>query len=218
MHVPDGILPGSVVIAGYAVTGMAAYISLKNINKKENPREDIPKASILTAAFLVASLIHVPIPPVSVHLALNGIMGVLLGYYAFPAIIISLFFQAVLFGHGGLTTLGINSVILGLPAFISFFIYNNSKSFVKGNRFRLGLVGFVVGGLALGLSVLIFFLILVNFIPANIDVVAEKQAIYTLSIAHIPLVIIEGIFTAFLFIYLKKVQPRLMGLDEKVSN
>ena len=121
MHVPDGILPGSVVIAGYAVTGMAAYFSLKNINKKENPREDIPKASILTAAFLVASLIHVPIPPVSVHLALNGIMGVLLGFYAFPAIIISLL-QVSKMNSKSWEAISIASCCVSFKKFISFLL------------------------------------------------------------------------------------------------
>ena len=69
-------------------------------------REGVPKASLLTAAFFVASWIHIPVPPTSVHLVLNGLVGAALGYYAFPAILIGLFFQAVMFQHGGLTTPG----------------------------------------------------------------------------------------------------------------
>ncbi|MFZ5942585.1 MAG: cobalt transporter CbiM [Bacillota bacterium] len=215
MHVPDGILPGGVSIAGYAIAGMVTVYSLKNINKKENPREDIPKASLMTAAFLVASLIHIPVPPVSVHLALNGIMGAFLGFYAFPAISISLFFQAVLFGYGGLTTLGINSVIMGVPALVSFYIYKGCIDIIRANKFRLAVTGFITGAMALALSVLFFYFTLVNFIPANIDAIAEKQAIYALSIAHIPLIIVEGIFTAFLFMYVSKVKPKLLGLDKR---
>lgn len=33
----------------------------------------------MTAAFFVASLIHVPIGPTSVHLLLNGLLGVVVG-------------------------------------------------------------------------------------------------------------------------------------------
>ena len=115
MHIPDGVLPVSVTAGGYAATVAITWYSVHKINQKENPREDIPKAALLAAAFFVASLIHIPVPPTSVHLVLSGLLGVTLGYFAFPAILIGLFFQAVMFQHGGLTTLGINAVISRLP-------------------------------------------------------------------------------------------------------
>ena len=85
MHIPDGILPVTVCAAGYAATAAATWYSLRKINEQENPQASVPKAAMLTAAFFVASWIHIPIPPTSVHLVLNGLLGVLLGYYAFPA-------------------------------------------------------------------------------------------------------------------------------------
>lgn len=95
MHIPDGLLPPAVSISGYAITGGVTWFSLKQIHKQTNYQEEIPKASLLTAAFFVASLIHIPIPPFSIHLVLNGVMGLVLGYYAFPGILIGLFFQGM---------------------------------------------------------------------------------------------------------------------------
>ncbi len=123
MHIPDGFLPPSVAIAGYAVTGGVTWYSLCQINREKNSQEKIPKASLLTAAFFLASLIHIPVPPGSIHLVLNGLMGVVLGYYAFPAILIGLFFQAVMFQHGGLSTLGVNAAIMGIPAILAYYIF-----------------------------------------------------------------------------------------------
>ncbi len=123
MHIPDGFLPPSVAIAGYAVTGGVTWYSLCQINREKNSQEKIPKASLLTAAFFLASLIHIPVPPGSIHLVLNGLMGVVLGYYAFPAILIGLFFQAVMFQHGGLSTLGVNAAIMGIPALLAHYIF-----------------------------------------------------------------------------------------------
>ncbi|NET53997.1 MAG: cobalt transporter CbiM, partial [Merismopedia sp. SIO2A8] len=105
MHIPDGILPASVCIAGYAATGGLIWYSLRRIHRSQNSQQNIPKASLLTAAFFIASWIHIPVPPASVHLILNGLLGTILGYYALPAIVIGLFFQAVMFQHGGLSTL-----------------------------------------------------------------------------------------------------------------
>lgn len=46
--------------------------------------ESIPKVGVLSSAFFVATLIHVPVGPSSIHLVLNGLMGVMLGWAAFP--------------------------------------------------------------------------------------------------------------------------------------
>lgn len=106
MHIPDGLLPPQIVAGGYAVTGLATWYCLRQINRQGHAQENIPKASLLTAAFFVASSIYIPLPPVSVHLILNGLLGVMLGYFALPAILIGLFFQALMVGHGGADHLG----------------------------------------------------------------------------------------------------------------
>ncbi|RKD28788.1 cobalt transporter CbiM [Thermohalobacter berrensis] len=210
MHIPDGILPVAVCASGYGLTGLATWYSLKKIKEKEDPRKEIPKASLGTAAFFVASWISIPIPPASVHLVLTGLLGILLGYYAFPAVLISLFFQAVMFQHGGLTTLGVNAIILGLPAILAHYTYTIGKKFLYKNNLKYGILGFIIGSLSIGISVILFYTIVITFIPANIDVNAEKIASLAFVISHIPLMIIEGIFTAFVLIYLKKVKPEML--------
>ena len=87
MHILDGVLPTSVCAAGYAAAAPLAWYSIRKIKQEGDPRENIPKASLLTAAFFVASWVHIPVPPTSVHLVLSGLMGVVLGYFAFPAIL-----------------------------------------------------------------------------------------------------------------------------------
>jgi cobalt/nickel transport system permease protein len=52
--------------------------------------------SLLPTTFCVASLIHVPIGPGNVHLILEGLMGIVLGWSCFPAILIALFLQSIL--------------------------------------------------------------------------------------------------------------------------
>ena len=210
MHIPDGILPVPVTAAGYAITAAATWYSVRKINQKENPREDVLKASLLTAAFFVASWIHIPVPPTSVHLVLNGLLGAVLGYFAFPAILIGLFFQAVMFQHGGLTTLGVNAVIMGVPAIIAHYIFHLRKTGKRESKPRTAVFGFFSGAVALGISVALFVVILMTNIPADIDVGAERAAIYTLAIAHLPLIAIEGVITSMLTVFLRKVRPRVL--------
>lgn len=210
MHIPDGVLPTAVCLGGYVTGGAATWFSLRKISQRENPREGIPKASLLTAAFMVASWIHIPIPPTSVHLVLNGLLGVVLGYYAFPAILIGLFFQAVMFQHGGLTTLGVNATIMGVPALLAYYLFRLRNIWGRDSRLLTGLFGFLAGSGGLALAAVTAFFILVTTIPAHLDVEAERASIYALTLAHIPVMILEGVFTAAAAVFLQRVKPELL--------
>jgi len=210
MHIPDGVTSIPVIASGYGVAAAATAYSIYRINRKENPREDIPKASLLTAAFFVASWIHIPIPPTSIHLVLSGLMGAILGYYAFPAILIGLFFQAVMFQHGGLTTLGINACIMGLPAIVSHFVFRLRNIGNVESRIKTGIYGFLAGAIAISISIGLFVLVAVNSISGTIDVAGERAAIYALAIAHLALIPIEGAITAMLAVFLLRVRPQIL--------
>ncbi len=210
MHIPDGILPVPVTAAGYAATAAVTWYSLRKINQQENPRREIPKASLLTAAFFVVSWIHIPVPPASVHLVLNGLLGAMLGYFAFPAILIGLFFQAVMFQHGGLTTLGVNAIIMGLPALVAYYIFRLRKSQNEESARKTAVFGFLAGAVAIGMSVVMFVVILLSFLPADLAVGAERVAIYALAIAHLPIIAIECVITSLLVVFLQRGRPELL--------
>ena len=126
MHISEGILSTPVLISGAVLATAGTAVGLKKLDY-----ERIPQVAILSAAFFVASLIHVPIGPSNVHLVLNGLMGLFLGWVVFPAILIGLILQAILFQFGGLTTLGVNTVVMGLPAFICFLAF---RAGIRSNR------------------------------------------------------------------------------------
>jgi len=212
VHIPDGILPAQVCAAGYAITGLATWYSLRQINRKPDPSAEIPKASLLTAAFFVASSIYIPVPPASVHLILNGLLGVVLGYFAFPAILIGLFFQALVSGHGGITTLGVNAAMMGIPALLAYHVFQlrNSLGKVLKEPTRTGVFAFLGGAIGLGVAALIFLALIIFNIPAELDAGAERTAVLALSVSHVPLAIVEGIFTAMLVLFLRRVKPELL--------
>ena len=109
MHISDGVLSAPVWVGGYIVAaGIAAYTTSKIDN------EEIPKIAVMTSVFFVASLIHIPLGPTSVHLVLNGLAGVVLGMASFPCILLGLILQCLLFQHGGITSLGANACLMGI--------------------------------------------------------------------------------------------------------
>jgi cobalt/nickel transport system permease protein len=212
MHIPDGLLPAQVCAGGYVVTGLATWFSLKQINRQPNPSENVPKAALLTAAFFLASSIHVPIPPASVHFVLNGLLGVILGYFAMPAILIGLFFQAIMFQHGGLTTLGVNAAMMGISALCASFIFSFHTLAKRwlGEQNSLFLFSFLAGASGLGIAITIFIVLVITTIPTGFDAGTEQAAVYGLAIAHVPMMFIEGIFTAMLVLFLQRVKPQLL--------
>ena len=210
MHIPDGVLPVPVTAAGYAAAATVAWYSVRRITRQPDHRRDIPKASLLTAAFFVASWIRIPLPPTSVHPVLNGLLGAVLGYFAFPAILIGLFFQAVMFQHGGLTTLGVNSVIMGFPAILAHYVFRLRGAGGSTGRKRTGVFGFLAGAIAVAASVALFAVILLTNIPAELDAGVERAAIYALSLAHLPLIGIEGVIASFLAVFLERVKPGIL--------
>lgn len=210
MHIPDGFLPPHICLAGYALTGGATWYSLRQIRNDPYTQANIPKASLLTAAFFVASLIHIPLPPTSVHLILNGLMGAVLGYYAFPAILIGLFFQAVMFQHGGMSTLGINAIILGLPAIAAYHLFRQRESLSGKRQLLTKVFSFMAGAGALLLSAMMFTLLLVTNISPDMNISAERTAIFISLGGYAIQAVIEGVFLMMLISFLEQVKPELL--------
>ncbi|MGB1252690.1 MAG: cobalt transporter CbiM [Candidatus Promineifilaceae bacterium] len=214
MHIPDGILPPLVWGGAYAVTAATTALALRKINQRDDPRAEVPKAALLTAAFFIASSIYVPIPGLtSAHLLLAGTMGIMLGWYAFPSIVIGLILQAVVFGHGGITTIGANALILGVPALAMGGLFSMVRQRQQGN---LALVfGFLAGMIGVVMAALIFYGLIIGTIPADINVVAETRATTLLVVAHAPVAIVEGLFTAFLVNYFRKTRPEMINFESR---
>ncbi len=209
MHIPDGMLPAQVCIAGFVGTGFLTWLSIKKAkSSSEDSAKLISRASVMAAAFFVASWIHIPIPPVSVHPILAGLMGVLLGWISFPAILVGLFFQAVMFGHGGFTTLGVNALSIGGSALLAMGVFR----LLKGNQRTVKslIPGFVAGFAGVFFAVLFTGGILILTIPEYIDSAVEISSILTFAIAHLPLALIEAIFTAYVLRFMFKVKPDLL--------
>jgi ABC-type Co2+ transport system permease subunit len=111
VHLSDGVLSWPWLLGGFVLSGVLCLVAAWGIRD-----EEIPRIAVLTAAFFVASSIHVKLGPTSQHLLLNGLVGVVLGWRAPLAILLGVGLQALLVPHGGLTTIGINACTQTLPA------------------------------------------------------------------------------------------------------
>ena len=153
MHISDGVLPVSVTIGSYAVT-----IALTAVGVRKTPAESLPKVAVVTSAFFVASLIHVPLGPTSVHLLLPGLVGILLGPSAFISIVLGLTLQSLLFQFGGITALGANSLMMGIPALMVGWLFKHLKGSTLTSHALAGALGGFLGTiLAVGFLAALLF-------------------------------------------------------------
>jgi len=199
MHISEGVLSAPVLLTGAAITMAGCAVGLKKMDY-----DRIPQVAILSSTFFVASLVHVPIGPSSVHLILNGIIGLLLGWAAFPAILVALTLQSILFQFGGITVLGVNTVNVAGPALVCYYMF--SYAVRRENTFISLGSAFACGFLAVLLTSIMTAFALIFAGEAFIEV--SKLVV----IAHFPVMIIEGIMSAFCVAFLKKVKPEILGV------
>lgn len=196
MHISEGVLSAPVLLTGAALAATGTVIGLKKIDY-----DRVAHVGILSSAFFVSSLIHVNIGPSSAHLVLNGLVGLLLGWAAFPAILVALILQAVFFQYGGITVLGINTLNMALPAVICYYLFHKLlwKKSMVGNAaaFACGFLSVFLSGIMLAASLI--------FTEESFWEVA-----WIIVGANFPVMIIEGIVTAFAVGFLKKVQPTML--------
>ena len=197
LHISEGILTAPVLLSGAALTVAGTAIGLKKIDY-----DRIPKVAILSAGFFVASLVHVPIGPSSIHLVLNGLVGIFLGWAAFPAILVGLLLQAILFQYGGLTSLGVNTLNMAFPAIVCYLLLG--KGVKSSNLIVSSVSSFLCGFTAVLLSSIMVALSL-YFTGEQFLAVAKM-----IVIANLPIMVIEGIVAFFCVRFLKKVKPDIL--------
>jgi cobalt/nickel transport system permease protein len=195
-HIPDGVLSAPVLLAGAVVSLAGCAYGLRQLEA-----ERIPQAALLSAALFVAALVHFPVGPSSVHLMLNGLAGILLGWAAFPAILVALLLQAVLFGFGGLVVLGVSVMNMALPAVLCRALFITMSC--SGSRRRTIIGAGLAGGIGVMLTALLVALALA--LSGQEFATAARLVVFT----HIPVAMIESVFSAAVIGLLLRVKPEL---------
>lgn len=199
MHISEGILSVPILVSGGVLSAVGTVIGLKRLDI-----EQIMPTALLSSAFFIASLVHVPLGPGSVHLVLSGLLGIILGWAAFPAILVALFLQAIFFQYGGLLVLGVNTLTMAVPSLCCYYF---TRPWMQNKRMR-PYVSFGAGALAILLSSLLMAFFLTLSDPGFL--IAAK----TIVVVNLPVMLIEGIITMFTVTFIARVQPEILHLDK----
>lgn len=198
MHISEGILAAPLLISGAAGAAAGCGIGLKKLDIDKTP-----KVAVMSSVFFVASLIHIPIGPTSAHLMLNGLVGIVLGWASFPALLVALLLQVILFQFGGITTLGVNTLVMALPAVLCFYVFSAA---VRGRNHAWALIAAFLAGVT---GILLAGLLVAFCLMFTGEQFFTVARIFVVS--HIPLMIVEGVLTALIVGFLRRVKPGLLG-------
>ena len=188
MHISEGVLKPEIIVPCSALCVVLVSSLIYKLKTSE-----IPKVAAVSAMFFMASFIHLPIGVTSIHLA-----GAFLGANAVLAIFIALFFQALLFGYGGLSALGVNLLIIASPALLSPYLLK--LSFKRYRLFFWFLIGFLP---ILCSSALLSLTLVLNgkeFAPV-------AALVFTSNLA---LMALEGIISLFALSFIFRVKKDLL--------
>lgn len=120
IHLPDGVLPIWLWVSGFIVAILVGGILLRLVRREELTRR-LPLLGMMSAAMVLGASIE--IVPIAYHINLTVISGILLG----PSLIFLATFVVnvilALFGHGGITVIGLNTLTLSMEGVVGYLIF-----------------------------------------------------------------------------------------------
>ncbi len=147
IHLPDGVLPVWLWVSGY-IAVILIWAILLRFMKEDNLTKRLPLLGMMAAVMVLGA--SVEIIPIAYHVNLTVISGILLG----PSLIFLATFVVnvilALFGHGGVTVVGLNTLVLSIEGVVGYFLFRFFWRLLR----RLTLAAFLATFLALAASTL----------------------------------------------------------------
>src|SRR5512136_1620831 len=120
IHLPDGVLPIWLWVSGF-IGAILVSVILFRLHKQEDLSRRLPLLGMMAAVMVLGA--SVEIVPIAYHVNLTVISGILLG----PSLIFlaTLVVNVILalFGHGGITVIGLNTLILSIEGILGYYFF-----------------------------------------------------------------------------------------------
>ena len=207
MHLSEGVLHAPVLLANAVLAAGGVAIGLRKLEQ-----ERLPLTALFAAAFFVAGTIHVPVGIGSVHLILNGMAGLFLGWTIFPAFLIALLLQVLFFSFGGFAVLGVNLCIMAIPAVIAHYLWRARLRPQMSLKDRL-LVGIGAGVVGVGGAAAL----------ASLELMLDGGKSYTdlvwlLLASHLPVFVLDSVISVGVISLLCKMYPDALNRSVLASS
>jgi cobalt/nickel transport system permease protein len=212
MHIEDGILSPAACGAWYGVTAAFVVPGIRQI--KQRIRENLmykPFLAMVGVAVFVISAMHFPVPVTGScsHPCGTALAAIIVGPYAEVVIaVIVLFFQAVFLGHGGITTIGANTVSMGIAGGLSGYLVWKMLRAAKSPLWLAAAFAGLVGDLV---TYLVAALELAISLHGNVPLVKQWMIFFMgYGPTQVPLAIAEAVFTSVVLTAMVNRRPDLL--------
>lgn len=203
MHVPDGFLSPQITLPAYAVSApLWAWAAHRHFGRAA--AESLPVIGSLTALAFVIQTIMIPVPGgTSTHLV--GVTLLALLYHPLVAFVcesLVLLVQALFFGAGGITVLGVNALAMGLLGPLAGWLAWKALRRVHQGAaaFVAAYVAMQVAALAVAGALGLQHALSARYFPLPLEVVLPAMMLPSLTAAGLA----EGAYTVFALSLLRK--------------
>lgn len=213
MHIAEGMLPAKWALTYYGIAGIFVAKGIQEYRTRSKEAPIIKQLTgVMTAAVFLISLLPIPVPLISgtsSHPGGTPLAAILMGpYLVSPMSLVALLFQALFLAHGGLTTLGANTLTLAIfGGGTGYLVFKMARKFTLSLGLAAGLAGFfgdiaiyagTSGQMALAIHgnqsiSTVFLTFFVAFMPTQL-----------------PLAVLEGVFTGMVINYIAKMRPDIL--------
>jgi cobalt/nickel transport system permease protein len=213
IHVPDGVLPTWLVIAGWVATAILLSVGARSMRANE-PARRVPMLGMVSALMLVAMSFE--IVPLAYHLNLTVVAGALLGP---AAAFVSAFVVATvlaLLGHGGVSVIGLNAALLGAEIALGWGAFTVARRFLARRDGPAAGVATLIT-LAITTSLLVAMVALANVAAPGVALMEEGAGLSVGRFAGVVFVLgplgwmLEAVVTGIIIGYVGRVRPAMLS-------
>jgi cobalt/nickel transport system permease protein len=207
MHVPDGFLSPQITLPAFAVSApLWAWAARRHFGR--SAAEALPVVGALTALAFVVQTIMIPLPGgTSTHLVGVTLLAVLRGpLVAFVCESLVLVVQALFFGAGGFTVLGVNALAMGLLGPLAGWLVHLAvrRLSPRSAAFLAAWVAVQVSTLAVALVLGLQHRLSPSYFPTPLPVTLAAMMIPSLAVTGPA----EGLYTLFALSILRRADVR----------
>jgi cobalt/nickel transport system permease protein len=206
LHLPDGLIPLWQAAIYWILTIIILTVYIFKLSRTEEKEKKIVATAIFAAATFVASSLSIPSPfGVPVHFFLIPLVVILLGPLSGVAVeFLCLIVQFFFLGMGGITSLGANTVTMGIVlSFSTYLFYKLTLDLDK----RLSVFAGTLMGITMATITQVLILIAAGV--ATLDMLMATLIPFYLFVA-----VIEGIANVLIVSALSGVKPELLTLNK----
>lgn len=212
MHIPDGLMSPAMAAIGWVLALIMIALTIRILDGRVDDRQ-MTLMAILSAGIFVAQMLNFPIGGgTSGHLLGAAFAAILLGPFAATLIItVILIIQALMFGDGGITALGLNIINMAVAgSFTAWFVFRLfPKRFGVPGMFAAAWSAVMAGAALCSLELAISY-----SVTGGAYGIAGEIAFPAMLGYHVLIGIGEGIITTGMVTFISQVSPDMLAIPK----